>query len=620
MPNDQVCPTGRMSLQPASTAGQRGGELSSAKAPAGFLSEAHRRELQQSGLTPETIAASKIYTAFAEQVAAILKFTAGPGMVIPYPNFNGNGEFRRVKPNTPFVDRYGRAAKYLTTKGAGNRIYVPPGITPQQLADHKIALFITEGEKKALKGAQEGLCCVAVPGVWSWKQRSGNRSVPIPDLDLIAWKYRAVYLVFDSDLRAKKEVATALYELSRELERRQARVRKIDLPDGPRGEKVGLDDYLLGHSIEIFCSLPHSPVLPPEFAYIEITPVTEFIRKTLPNREAIIANGILYPKSRLGLTGPGKKGKSMLVQNIVLSLAAGVPLWNQFAIPKPRRVAYIQSEVSPQAIQDRFKTMIDSRAAENLMFSSALLVNAPNLKIDSKEGFRAIQMIIENSQAEVVVFDPLYKLHAADENKTDQMRNVIDQFEKLIEQYAISIGIVHHHGKTSEGKDEGHLSRGSSVFGDWVDTQLVFRGNGDTVDGRHLRKLSFVLRNDIEPGPIDLVLNPETLWFEPQHVEARDLSEVQKAIQVATELMGRNLAVDVTNVQRHLTISKPTARKILSLLPLSEWETYSGPRGATCYRPRPENQGVSQQPIDFHENDLKTAEFSAGASAMESSK
>jgi hypothetical protein len=48
--------------------------------------------------------------------------------------------------------------------------------------------------------------------------------------------------VFDSDFRANKQVATALYELSRELERRGAKVSKIDLPDGPGGAKCGLDD------------------------------------------------------------------------------------------------------------------------------------------------------------------------------------------------------------------------------------------------------------------------------------------------------------------------------------------------------------------------------------------
>src|SRR5262249_45688956 len=147
--------------------------------------------------------------------------------------------FTRIKPDRPFMDRYGKPSKYLSAKGAGNRLYIPPGVE-SVLQDHKIALWITEGEKKALKARQEGLDCIAVPGVWSWRQRSdSNRSTPIPDLDLIAWRGRSVFLVFDNDLRSNEQVATALYELSQELERRGARVSKIDLPNAPNGQKCG---------------------------------------------------------------------------------------------------------------------------------------------------------------------------------------------------------------------------------------------------------------------------------------------------------------------------------------------------------------------------------------------
>lgn len=559
-----------------------------------ILSQRHRQELEASGLSDATIRAGGFYSATPEQVKEILGFPAGPGLAIPYANLNGKSAFTRIKPNTPFLDRYGRPSKYLSPKGAGNRIYIPQQITLEQLQDYKVPLYVTEGEKKALKACQDGLCCIAIPGVWSWKQRTGNGSVPIPDLDLVAWKNKSVYLVFDSDLRAKKEVATALYELSRELERRRAHVRKIDLPDGPRGEKVGLDDYLTSHSVDSFCALPHSPVLPPEFQYIEITPVTEFIRKVLPNRAAIIGRGLLYPKSRIGLTGPGKKGKSMLVQNIMLSLAAGIPFLGQFPIPLPRRVVYIQSEVSPHAMQDRLKRMIDSRAGDNLKFSGATLVNAPNLKIDSKEGYRAIEMILEQSKAEVAVFDPLYRLHIADENRADEMRAVVDLFDRLIDKFGIALILVHHHGKATEGKDEGQFSRGSTVFGDWVDTQLVFRGAGETVDGRLIRRLSFILRNDVEPEPLTLNLDPETLWFEAQEPDQLSLVDQAKAIEAAVAIWKSGGVVNKDSLQNRLGVGKTRAFNLLKLLPRDVWEECQGPRRAIFYRPRSEPHAEQQ--------------------------
>jgi hypothetical protein len=584
-----------------------------------ILSKRHRQELEASGLSTETIRRCGFYSATAEQVKVILGFKAGPGLAIPYQNLNGKNDFIRIKPDIVFLDRYGRPSKYLSPKGAGNRIYIPPHITPEQLSDPKIPLYVTEGEKKALKASQEGLCCIAIPGVWSWKQKKGNRSVPIPDLDLVEWKNRSVCLVFDSDLRAKKEVATALYELSRELEKRRANVRKIDLQDGPGGAKVGLDDYLVAHSVEAFYSLSSLSVLPPEYQYIEVTPVTEFVRRILPNREAIIGRGILYPKGKMGLTGGGKKGKSMLLQNLLLSLAAGVSFID-FPVPKPRRVVLIQSEVSPWAMQDRLKRMIAGRADQNPQFENALLVNAPNLKIDTKDGYRAIKMILEQSRAEVVGFDPLYRLHSSDENKTNEMRSVVDLFERLIEEYGVSLILSHHHGKATEGRDEGQLARGSTIFGDWVDSQIVIRGHGKTAKRNHIRHLSFILRNDVEPDPIDVVLNPETLWFEQQVRNSPGSPDASKAIQSALAILARNELVNVTSLQREIGVSKPTARRLLRLLPSDTWESFSGPRSALCYRRRPKNQGASDPTCNFHRERAEKTLFPESGYAKESTK
>ena len=58
-----------------------------------MLSDSHRRELESSGLIPDTIAKAGIYTATQEQVKEILGFNAGPGLAIPYRSLNGKGEF-----------------------------------------------------------------------------------------------------------------------------------------------------------------------------------------------------------------------------------------------------------------------------------------------------------------------------------------------------------------------------------------------------------------------------------------------------------------------------------------------------------------------------------------------
>src|SRR5207245_1442871 len=106
------------------------------------------------------------------------------------------------------------------------------------------------------KATQDGFPCLALPGVWSWKTKLHGRSLPIPDLDRVAWKGRRVVVVFDSDLAEKPPVAWAEHQLCAELRTRGAEVYVLRLPDGPRGQKLGLDDYLVAHGVVAFKQLP----------------------------------------------------------------------------------------------------------------------------------------------------------------------------------------------------------------------------------------------------------------------------------------------------------------------------------------------------------------------------
>ena len=78
------------------------------------------------------------------------------GILIPYYWPAEPGPFtyrlRRDKPDYTF-DKDGKAKperKYLGAPGSANRLYIPPGVTLQQLADVAIPIVVVEGEKKAL--------------------------------------------------------------------------------------------------------------------------------------------------------------------------------------------------------------------------------------------------------------------------------------------------------------------------------------------------------------------------------------------------------------------------------------------------------------------------------------
>jgi hypothetical protein len=192
-----------------------------------------------------------------------------------------------------------------------------------------VPLWLTEGEKKALKACQEGLYCVAVPGVWSWKTRDArDHSVPIADLDAIVWRGRTVFLVFDSDLATKRQVRLAEFALARELQRRDATVKAVRLPGGPAGQKVGLDDYLLTHSVEALCALEPVALLDPALEPGE--PVSERLGH---------GHRISWPAHDVVLTVTGFREHSEGIAGEVLVTCAGVEVpggWGKVNLASPR--------------------------------------------------------------------------------------------------------------------------------------------------------------------------------------------------------------------------------------------------------------------------------------------
>jgi len=180
------------------------------------------------------------------------------GYAIPY--FDTKGQFLNHV-NVRFLEHGEGAPKYLTPKGAKPRLYVPRCEKSPDWADADSypgnILVITEGEFKAFKATAMGLPTVAIPGVDSLSGKtqgskliSGFEQLPLKDLHIL--------LIFDSDIVDKPEVREALKRAEIALDGASVRsVSSITLPQ-EGAEKVGLDDYLIGHSVAELLALPRS--------------------------------------------------------------------------------------------------------------------------------------------------------------------------------------------------------------------------------------------------------------------------------------------------------------------------------------------------------------------------
>lgn len=150
-------------------------------------------------------------------------------------------------------------------------LYFPPGCKKEWLEDISIPIVITEGEKKAgalyrvsVYHATKDLSvelpadvkpqfiAIGLSGVWNWRgtvgktqNASGSRvdvKGTIPDFELVEWKGRRVFVVFDTDAKTNQSVNNAREALRKELEGRGAIPILIDTPAVNKSK--GIDDVL----------------------------------------------------------------------------------------------------------------------------------------------------------------------------------------------------------------------------------------------------------------------------------------------------------------------------------------------------------------------------------------
>lgn len=248
-----------------------------------MLSPQHRRDLHESGLTDETIAAAGFRTSTDPvEIGRILNWKGpaqhlGPSLVIPFLSM-ANGElngFARIKPSTPITETNKKTGKVSKRKyeqpiGVAVHAYVTSAAYDAR-NDPSIPLVITEGEKKALAIAQAGIAAIGLTGVSAWSKkrpRDKNNKTIGPrelndDLAAFAWNGRPVSVVFDSDPRRNPDVNREAIAFTLCLLGHGAKAIHVVLPFGPSNPndpkqlpgKMGVDDFIVREGAQAFSDI-----------------------------------------------------------------------------------------------------------------------------------------------------------------------------------------------------------------------------------------------------------------------------------------------------------------------------------------------------------------------------
>jgi hypothetical protein len=223
---------------------------------------------------------------------------------------------------------------------------------------------------------------------------------------------------------------------------------------------------------------------------------------------ALIEPGLLPSQGIWFVGGEPKVGKSLLVANLALALAAGSNRIG-FPVPTPRRVLVCQFELPLPQFVSRLLVMrrsLGAAADQRLLVdtrASGHLLSAP-------QGLNHFVVAASAAAAEVIILDPLYSTHDQDENDTRAMAALCQALLRLRDATHAALIVVHHIRKSITREEIGSAFRGSSALHAVGDTYMLLTRPSPQLPTLELR---FQFRYSPPQPPRLLKLDPQSLWF-----------------------------------------------------------------------------------------------------------
>jgi hypothetical protein len=251
----------------------------------------------------------------------------------------------------------------------------------------------------------------------------------------------------------------------------------------------------------------------------------------------LVEPGLLPPQGILFVGGEPKVGKSLLVANLALSLAACADRTG-FSIPAARRVLICQFELPVPQFVGRLAVMrraVGSAADLNLLVDT----RATGHLLCAPQGMNHFLAAAKAAAAEVIILDPLYSTHDQDENDTRAMAALCQSLLHLRDASGAALVVVHHVRKSIGRHEIGSAFRGSSALHAVGDSYLLLTRPSPQLPTIELR---FQFRYAATQPPRLLQLDPRTLWFTsagPPPASAVPRRKVEKAdVTQALTVMG----------------------------------------------------------------------------------
>ena len=298
------------------------------------------------------------------------------------------------------------------------------------------------------------------------------------------------------------------------------------------------------------------------FAGPAILSLAQLIEKPSPTPPGFIEPGLLAAQGILFVGGQPKVGKSLLVANLALALAAGCDQLG-FSVPAPRRVLVCQFELPLPQFVSRLTLM---RQSLGVAADHHLLVDtrAAGHLLSAPQGLHHFLAAAQAAAAEVILLDPLYSTHDQDENDTRAMAALCHALLRLRDASRAALIVVHHVRKSISRDEIGSAFRGSSALHAVGDSYLLLKRPSPQLPTLELR---FQFRYAAPQPPRRLELDPHTLWFratDPAPAAPAARRKIEKA-DVTQALSGRGGQLRYSQLREQLMQRTQCSRRTAQL-------------------------------------------------------
>lgn len=242
----------------------------------------------------------------------------------------------------------------------------------------------------------------------------------------------------------------------------------------------------------------------------------EEILSRKPNHPVpLVADGLLYAKTKMIIYGRYKHLKSMLGLDMAFALASGRDWIGFHTQASGIRVFYLQLEIPYGLLRTRLAKTWEGRRnnhqqlmdQENLRFWTQHF-----LKLDMTKGVFMLDHYLDQYKPDVLVIDPLYKVLSGNLLMGLDVQKLLDNLDMMIAKYGLSVVIIAHtrKGVADMGEWGSDDMIGSSYLSNWADTVIKIERRGAD---RLAVKFDVVRHAELELEQREVTFNRDTLEF-----------------------------------------------------------------------------------------------------------